>query len=324
MKRASTTRKSTRKFVAEKAVKHQIKLKLLTTGPTNSGKTWNALAIAKYIVEHLPPDHGTNGRIGFLDTEADSASLYSDHYDFDVIRMEEPFDPIDMIAAMEALEGYGCVIVDSITAEWKGQGGCLERVDKASNRATAWGPVTQDHNAFINTILWYPTHLICCAREKMSIEIDGSSGSTKVRKLGLTVEQRAGIEYEFQIHLRLDENHVARVDKTRCHLIAGQVYNDLTDDRFISVVWDWLNSGDVQRDPGYWAEMSKSTLRQWLSLAQANGWVSEEPTQVERELLRTVLGDLYEEVKTCTDEERFKAIQEQGSALIAAHHPTGL
>jgi hypothetical protein len=324
MKRARTTRRSSRKFVATKAVKHQIKLKLLVSGPSNAGKTWNALAIATYITEHLPNDHGTNGRIGFLDTEADSASLYADDYDFDVIRMEEPFDPIDIIAAMEALEDYAVVIVDSITAEWKGQGGCLERVDKASNRATAWGPVTQDHNAFINTILWYPTHLICCAREKQSIEIDNSGGKTQVRKIGLTVEQRSGIEYEFQMHLRLNEHHRARVDKTRCKLIAGQVYDDLTDDRFISVVWNWLASGEAEMDPAHWAELSKSTLRQWLAQAQANGWVSDEPTVAERQVLRSVLGDLYEEIKTCMDEDRFKEIQQQGEALIVAHNPSGL
>src|SRR5690606_29575935 len=114
-------------------------------GPTGSGKTYSALAIAQ----------GLKGdkRILVIDTERSSADRYADDFDFDKIDMPD-HNPETYIEALASVDPhtYGVVIVDSLSHAWMGKDGALEQVDRAAARSQsknsffAWRDVTPLHN----------------------------------------------------------------------------------------------------------------------------------------------------------------------------------
>jgi hypothetical protein len=119
-------------------------------GPPGSGKSMSALLIA----------YGLSGdwkKIAVVDTERESANLYSHLGSYYVLTLEEPFTPERYIEAIKLCENSGieCIILDSISHEWSGPGGCLEIHEKATNAMkipnsfTAWASVTPRHQAFI-------------------------------------------------------------------------------------------------------------------------------------------------------------------------------
>ncbi|CAI0821154.1 Uncharacterised protein [Serratia entomophila] len=225
----------------EKAMRKKAKLRLALTGPSGSGKTYSALLIAK----------GIGGKIAVIDTEKGSASLYSDIAEFDVLELEPPFSPERFIEAIQAAEdaGYETLIIDSITHEWGGVGGCLELVDtiaKAKYRGnswSAWSEINPRHRLFLDAILRSPMHIIATMRSKTETAQVEENGRKKVAKLGMKSEQRDGVEYEFTTVLDIaHETHHAIASKDRTKLFSNSdplVISESTG----KMLLDWLESG---------------------------------------------------------------------------------
>ena len=210
----------------KKAQRTLAKLRLALTGTSGSGKTFGALLLAK----------GLGGRIAVIDTERGSASLYADlpgMPEFDTLELDEPFSPERYIEAIKCAEdaGYDICIVDSMTHEWSGTGGCLEINDQLArskyrgNTWSAWNEVTPRHRKFVDTILQSKMHMICTMRSKADTaqEKDGS-GKTKVVKVGMKTEQRDGMDYEFSLVFDISaDGHFANASKDRTSLFNQPV-----------------------------------------------------------------------------------------------------
>jgi AAA domain len=203
-------------FTIKKATKEQAKLRLALIGLAGSGKTYSALAIATNLIE--------GGRVCVIDTERGSASLYADHFDFDVIELEthEPEHYVDAIEYVEA-QGYDVCVIDSLTHAWSGKGGALEQVDSAQRRNgggnsfTAWRDVTPKHNKLVEAMLRTRMHLIATMRSKMEYVLEDNAKGQKVpRKIGLAPIQREGMDYEFTVVGDMDLEHRLIVTKSRC------------------------------------------------------------------------------------------------------------
>lgn len=232
----------------QRATRKQAKLRLAITGPSGSGKTYSSLMIARAIAKF------TNEKIGVIDTEKGSASLYADEFEFDVKELDPPYTPERFIEAMgEAHRNeYGVLIIDSSTHEWSGVGGCLDELDVVAktrfkgNSHAAWSEITPRHRKFLDALLRYPGHLIVTMRSKT--ETQQVEGSRKVVKLGMKAEQRDGIEYEFTTVLDLNhETHVAISSKDRTGLFPSDGYttiDDTTGERLMS----WLDKGLSKAD----------------------------------------------------------------------------
>jgi hypothetical protein len=203
-----------------KARRSATKLRLLLTGPSGAGKTYGALQIAK----------GMGGKTVVIDTEEGSSDLYDHLHDFDVIDLRPPFSPERYIEAIKAAEeaGYEVIVIDSVTHCWSGPGGCLEILEdvaKAQFRGNTWSAfsvITPRWRAFVDAILRSPAHVICCGRSKTETAQVDDHGKKKVAKLGMKLEARDGLEFEFTCVLDLiHDGHYATVSKDRTGLFAG-------------------------------------------------------------------------------------------------------
>lgn len=237
----------------EKAVRKQARLRLALSGPSGSGKTMGALFIAK----------GLGGRIAVIDTERDSASLYSEAFKlssgnmftppaFDSLSLAPPYAPERFVEAIKSAEsaGYDVLIIDSITHEWNGSGGCLEINDELArakfrgNTWSAWNETTPRHRAVIDAIQQSRMHIIATMRSKTETTQSEEGGKKKVLKLGMKAEQRDGFEYEFTTVLDIiHDGNFATASKDRTGLFSGDP-KPITEKTGV-MLREWLVSGAV-------------------------------------------------------------------------------
>jgi len=203
-----------------KARRSATKLRILLTSPSGGGKTYGALLMAD----------GLGGKTVVIDTEEGSSDLYDELHDFDVIDLKPPFTPERYIEAITAAEaaGYEVIVIDSVTHCWSGKGGCLELVDdiaKAQFKGNTWSAfsvITPRWRAFVDAILRSSAHVICTGRSKTETAQVEDHGKRKVAKLGMKLEARDGLEYEFTTVLDLvHDGHYATVSKDRTGIFSG-------------------------------------------------------------------------------------------------------
>lgn len=214
----------------KKAVRTGALIRSLLIGQSGAGKTYTALALACHMAEAI------GSRVAVVDTEDNSAAKYAGErcgccrcmgqgitFDFDVLCLTK-CSPNDYLQAMAAASGagYRILVLDSITHEWDGPGGCLEMVDanqqRSKNKHAAWGPVTEEHNRFLQAIRSWPGHVVATVRAKEKHEKQGN----QVVSLGVLPIQRDGIEYEFDFAVFLN-GASASVCKTRASSLRGWV-----------------------------------------------------------------------------------------------------
>lgn len=218
--------------IFQKAVKKKQKLRILLEAPAGGGKTYSALLLAKALGK----------KVAVIDTEKGSASLYDKLIDFDVCELEPPYSPNNYIMTINEAEkaGYDVLIIDSISHEWSGKGGCLEIQQQLGGRFQDWAQVTPKHTKFIETILQSNMHIIATARTKSDWAMDlNEKGKVSPTKVGLKTEQRDGLDFEFTTVFRLNQNHVATSSKDRTGLFDD--YDEVITERTGQMFVEWLN-----------------------------------------------------------------------------------
>lgn len=228
-----------------KATRKKARLRLALTGPSGSGKTYSALLLAK----------GLGGRIAVIDTEHESASLYAglpEMPEFETLNLAPPFTPERFTEAVETAEkaGFTTVILDSITHEWNGSGGCLELVDEIArakfkgNSWSAWSEVNPRHRDFLDALLRSPLHIIATMRSKTETAQTEENGRKKVVKLGMKSEQRDGFEYEMTVVLDLvHDGHFATATKDRTGLFTHADPKPISEETGAALL-EWLEQGE--------------------------------------------------------------------------------
>jgi hypothetical protein len=201
-----------------KATRKKAKIRLGLSAVSGGGKTYSALIIAKGIA-------GDWDKVAIIDSENSSADLYAHLGDYNVLPISAPFTPEKYIEAIKACEAAGmeAIIIDSITHEWDGKGGCLEIVESLGGKYQDWAKVTPRHQAFIDAIVQSPVHIITTVRRKQDYEmVKDGNGKVKVEKGGLREITREGFEYELTINLELNTSHQATASKDRTGLFTGK------------------------------------------------------------------------------------------------------
>lgn len=258
----------------QKAKRHQVKLRIGISGASGFGKSYSALLLAFGITNDW-------SKVAIIDTENNSASLYSHLGDYNVLSLVEPYNPERYIQAIEACEtaGMEVIIIDSISHEWNGKGGCLEIHEQLGGRFQDWAKVSPRHQSFIDKILQSKCHVITSVRRKTDYSMDSDmSGKTKVIKHGTKEETRTGFEYELTVNFELvNDNHLAKASKDRTGLFMNKpefVINAATGKKLMR----WCNEG--------------------ISLEDARG-----------------------EINACTSIEQLKEIYEKFDSLKTETHP---
>jgi hypothetical protein len=159
------------------------------------------------------------------------------------------------VEAIKAFESAGvdCIIIDSLSHAWAGEGGALDIQGAASaktgNSYTAWREVTPMHNALVNAMLQSKCHIIATMRAKTEYVLEENEKGKKVpRKVGLAPIQRDGMEYEFTVMLDLSIQHIASASKDRTGLLDGQYFKPSVETG--QKLLEWLEQGidpDKQR-----------------------------------------------------------------------------
>ncbi|MCR8667290.1 ATP-binding protein [Aestuariibaculum sp. M13] len=223
----------------QQAQRHQVKLRLGLSGASGFGKTYSALLLAFGITNDW-------SKIAIIDTENNSASLYSHLGEFNVLSLDEPYTPERYIQAIRACESASMevIIIDSITHEWNGKGGCLQLHEQLGGRFQDWAKITPRHQAFLDAILQSNCHIITTVRRKIDYSLDmNSNGKTSVVKHGTKEVTREGFEYELTVNFELiNDQHLAKASKDRTGLFMDKpefVINASTGKKLI----EWCNVG---------------------------------------------------------------------------------
>lgn len=252
------------RFVVVKAERIKLKARIGLTGVTNGGKTYTALMIAKglLIAEGLlTPDGKPDwSKVAVIDSERKRSLFYADIPEFGqflFIEFKPPYHPNDYIEAVEAaLEaGAEIIIIDSLSHAWNGSGGVLEivreRTDNSRNKnsfSDGWGGRgggTDLQNNLIDNILSANAHIIATFRQKMEYVMErDENGKARITKMGTKAVQKDDLEYEFDITLKLDNNHRAEIIKNTVKFLKnqGEILEPITE-TFGKNLGDYLASG---------------------------------------------------------------------------------
>ena len=200
-----------------RATRRKAKIRLGLSAVSGGGKTYSAILVAKGLCGDL-------SKVAVIDTENGSADLYAHLGDYNVLPLTAPFSPERYIEAIRTCEksGMEVIIIDSISHEWDGKGGCLEIVESLGGKYQDWAKVTPRHQAFLEAILHSPSHIITTVRRKQDYEMLKDGNKIRIEKAGLKEITREGFEYELTINLELDTKHNAVASKDRTNLFMGK------------------------------------------------------------------------------------------------------
>lgn len=224
----------------QKATRKKVKLRLGLSAVSGGGKTYSAILLAKGLVD------GDLSKVAVIDTENNSASLYSHLGDYNTIELTSPYTPERYIQAIKVCEDAGMevIIIDSITHEWDGKGGILElHSQMTGNSFTNWSSLTPRHQKFIDSILQSKCHVITTVRRKTEYDMqkDGN-GKTKVEKAGLKEVTREGFEYELTVNFNLDEKHNCTASKDRTGLFMDKPFFTISEETG-AMIKSWCETG---------------------------------------------------------------------------------
>ena len=228
----------------QKAQKEQVKLRVGISGASGFGKTYSALLLAYGMTNDW-------NKIAVIDTENGSANLYSELGNYNTVNLQPPYSPERYIEAIELCEKseIEVIIIDSISHEWSGKGGCLQIHEQLGGKFQDWAKVSPRHQSFIDKILQSQSHIITTVRRKVDYSIDKDQGGrTKVTKHGTKEITREGFEYELTVNFEIiNDNHLAVASKDRTGLFMNKPEFILSSGSGKRLL-DWCNNGTTLDD----------------------------------------------------------------------------
>lgn len=266
------------------AIRENVRIVLGLTSNTGDGKTRTAIEVGYGLAGGDPK------KLGFLDTENRRGSLYADclinnawkptKERFLIGDLAPPFSPARYRGAIEDFEraGVDVLIVDSVTHEWEGTGGCDEIAHGGDPppRTPRWNRAKEQHKLFMNKLLQSDMHIIACvrAREKTKMQND-DKGKLQFVPIGLQPITEKSFMFEMTASLMLFEQ-----GKVRKHLKMPDELVDI-----------------VGHDRKYLTSEDGYKLRQWLQGAhQVDQRVEKFRNRL---LINTEQGTAH--IKTCWD-----------------------
>ena len=226
----------------QQAQRQNVKIKLALQGSSGSGKSYSALQIGYGLVNNW-------SKIAVIDTENQSASLYANMGNFNILVLKPPFSPERYIQALNVCmqSQMQVIIIDSLSMEWEF---ILDaHSNLTGNSYTNWAKFTPRHQQLIQAILQADCHIICTLRAKQDYVLSEKNGKMVPEKVGMKPIQREGVDYEFTIVFELDIRHNATASKDRTGLFMGKPEFKINSQTGKEIA-DWCNMGVPNYDLG--------------------------------------------------------------------------
>lgn len=198
-------------------------MKILTYGPTYSGKTLSSLLLAVGIIvaKRGCTEAEAWKHIMLIDTEYGRGALHNKQGPYNYIEIKPPYNTeklINIISELDNMDEIDVIIPDSLTHFWVKEGGILDQKaakDKlGGNSYTNWLDFTAKFNKMIDALMFSPKVILATARAKSDTVIDTSSGKAVPKTYGLTPELRDNIKFDFDIVFNIDkDSHNLIVEK---------------------------------------------------------------------------------------------------------------
>lgn len=247
-----------------KAQREGARLVIGVSGISGSGKTFTALQLA-YGLANFDAT-----KVGLLDTENRRGSLYADALknskgevqQFWIGDLDAPFSPqryIDSILEFQRI-GVEVLVVDSVSHEWEGTGGCEDIANQGNPRLPDWKRAKAEHKRFMNAMLQSDMHVIACSRAREKVSIEKVEGRTVVTPLGVLPVVEKNFMFEMTASLMMwNEGKQQQVMKCPAELrdILGRESGYITaaDGKRLR---DWID-GAKSLDPA--VEHARNSLR---------------------------------------------------------------
>ena len=205
-------------FIPASEVKQKSHAVIGISAPAKTGKTYTALYLAQQLAR------AAGKPVMMIDTDsgrglkyADRPDIYPDLNPYLYLRLDPPHSSERYQEAIKAanLAGAGCIVVDTGSDEWDGDGGVLDQHEKRldqlagedykrrekSNMA-GWAKVKPPHKRFAHSLTQLDAHLIICFRGEPKTEV-GKDG--KPRVLGIQPVWGSAIPFKLDFHLHMND-----------------------------------------------------------------------------------------------------------------------
>lgn len=287
---------------------------------SGDGKTLSALYMAWGLAG------GDSKKVGFLDTENRRGSLYADKlvdregvvHPFLIADLDAPFTPERYSQAIKEFQAAGVevLVIDSVTHEWEGSGGCSEiaEIDPSTGnprRMPAWNAAKARHKKFMNALLNSDMHIITCVRSREKVRIEEQNNKKVYVSEGIQPIQEKNFVFELTVSFQLANNGKSRfVKKCPDELIPvfgapGEWADGYLTPRHGTILRDWVHGIDpAERE----AEKARNILRSHAEngvKALQKAW-NDLPAAL-RDRLGSVPGDVLASAQAFDDAKRTAA-----------------
>lgn len=238
------------------------KLVIGLAATSGEGKTYSALLLALGLAG------GDPSKVGLLDTENRRGSLYADIFDgpFQIGDLTPPFSPSRFVGAMTqfANAGVEALVIDSMSHEWEGEGGCEEIANNPNKRIADWLTAKREHKRFMNALLHLPCHVVACFRAREKTDFKNPSSP---KSLGLQPITEKNVLFEMTASFLLREQ--------------GRIHDEIKLPECLR---------PILGNPGYFTTEHGKQLRDWV------GGV--DPIERAKNVLRLAAGEGSEAMKS--------------------------
>lgn len=212
---------------AHTSTERDLKARIILQGASGSGKSYSALLLAYGLCKDY-------SKVAVIETGYRASVHYRYLGPFHIVPIQAPYSSEKFLDALEQCTkaGLEVVILDTLSAEWIGAGGVVDRLRNQED-------CMHYHEALIEAIQHSPAHIIATLQTTEEYVLTNVKGRPAVEKVGLAPLQGPGIHYHFDTVLALDCIHKAKCLKDRTSFFEEHSGTIITEE-LASLFPSWL------------------------------------------------------------------------------------
>lgn len=293
-----------------KVKRENARLFIVLASWTGKGKTFTGIQLGYGLANYDP------SKLGMLDTENRRGSLYDDILEkasrptterFLIGDLQPPFTPERYMAAIDDFQeaGVEVLIIDSVTHEWEGTGGCQEIAEAGNPKVPNWAEAKKRHKKFMDKMLQADMHIICCVRAREKTKPERIDGKLTFVDYGLQAIQEKNFMFEATASLMLHDEGT-RQEIIKCPAALVNILGRKTD--YITAedghrLRQWVD-GALQLDPVVERFRNRLISNTEGGVDHINTCWGKTPAEVQTALGQAFYGTLVESAKAYDDIKR--------------------